>query len=382
MNKTIVVLGGGIGGVVTARELRRHLGMRHRILVVDKNPYHDFPPSFPWLLIGWRVPEALRKPLSLLEKYAIEVKRGSVEEIDVSREVVVVGNETIPYDYLVIAMGGVSSPSAIPGWGDGCYSLASAENAAALGSRLAATEQERIAIVNADESGLYPPLAYETAFLLESYLSRKGRRGMRIDLFSPEPSPLQLFQEVTSSAIDRLLHERSIRFHAGKKLSGIRENGRKIFFEDGSSAECDLLLCIPPLHPPEAIAQAGLRDSSGWLPVDRATLQMRAPRCFAVGDVACVTSPEGVVLPKLGAYAASQAEVVAGAIAHELGAHVTVKKFDGIGYCFIETGNGRAAYVSASYFTTPSPVISYHEPNVTYHWGKVVFEKYWMWRWL
>ncbi len=382
MDKTIVILGGGIGGVVAARELRKHLGTRHRIVVVDRNTYHEFPPSFPWLLIGWRSPEVLRKPLALLEKYAIEFKQGVVDEIGTAGQTVTVGGESIRYDYLIVALGGVSSPSSIRGWGAGCYSLASVEDAVALGTRLAGLESGRIAVVNADESGLYPPLAYETTFLLESYFTRKGKKGIRIDLYTPEPSALHLLGDPASSPMARLLGERGIQFHPHARLVGIGNGGRLLRFDDGSASECDLLLCVPPLRAPELIAHAGLDDGGGWLAVDRATMRSRVSTCFGVGNVTRMSADNGSILPRLGSFAASQAEVVAGTIAHELGAHVVPKIFDGVGYCFIETGNGRAAYVSANYFASPSPLITYHEPNVTYHWGKIVFEKYWMWRWL
>lgn len=37
-NKTILVLGGGLGGVVAATELRKKLDDNHRIVVFDKQP--------------------------------------------------------------------------------------------------------------------------------------------------------------------------------------------------------------------------------------------------------------------------------------------------------------------------------------------------------
>ncbi|MBI2016497.1 MAG: NAD(P)-binding protein, partial [Candidatus Rokubacteria bacterium] len=43
---TIVVLGGGVGGVVVANTLRRRLDRKHRIVVVDRSPQHVFTPSF------------------------------------------------------------------------------------------------------------------------------------------------------------------------------------------------------------------------------------------------------------------------------------------------------------------------------------------------
>ncbi len=40
--KNIVILGGGIGGLVAANELKKNLGSEHKIIIVDKNVNHNF----------------------------------------------------------------------------------------------------------------------------------------------------------------------------------------------------------------------------------------------------------------------------------------------------------------------------------------------------
>ena len=44
--KTVLILGGGVGGLATANELRRSLPDEHRIVLVEKNAKHTFAPSF------------------------------------------------------------------------------------------------------------------------------------------------------------------------------------------------------------------------------------------------------------------------------------------------------------------------------------------------
>ena len=41
--KTIVILGGGVGGLVTANELRGRLGKEHRVILVDREDRHILP---------------------------------------------------------------------------------------------------------------------------------------------------------------------------------------------------------------------------------------------------------------------------------------------------------------------------------------------------
>ena len=50
----VVVLGGGVGGLVAANQLRKRLSNEHQVVVVERNPRHYFAPSFPWLAMGTR----------------------------------------------------------------------------------------------------------------------------------------------------------------------------------------------------------------------------------------------------------------------------------------------------------------------------------------
>ncbi len=381
MERTILVLGGGIAGIVAARELRRHLGLRHRIVVVDQNEYHEFPPSYPWVMIGWRQPEILRKPLSLLSKNTIEFRHGRVEAIDVSEGLVRIPGETLRYDYVIVALGGTRKVSAVKGWDEGCYALTSYDGAIASARALSQVSRGRIAVLSPDPSVMFQPLAIEAAFLLESYAARKGLRDLRIELVVPHAAIAHPGLHPAEQALRRMLAERQIHVRSSAAVSSV-EKDRGVTFEDGTSAEYDLIVGVPEVSPPPLFAQAGLADESGWIPVDPQELRTHDPRCFVIGDAAGVTLDNGSRLPRLGSLASSQGEAVARILAAELLDRPRAKGFDGVGYCFVETGNGRAGYVFADFYASPSPQVTWHEPNVTYHWGKVVFEKYWMWRWL
>ena len=152
-------------------------------------------------------------------------------------------------------------------------------------------------------------------------------------------------------------------------------------FENGLTASFDLLIAIPPHQVPQVVTSAKLTNDSGWIPVDERTLRTPQSNVFAIGDVTTIPLASGFTLPKAGVFALNQAEVVAHNIAAEINGRVVHREFSGDGYCFLETGNGRAGYISGNFFAKPSPLASFYEPSVKYHWAKVVFEKYWLWRW-
>ena len=107
MNKsTTLILGGGVGGLVTANELRRRLPKSHRIVLVDRAERHVFWPSLLWLQVGLRRPDRIARDLARLQRKGIEVVRGDVTEIDPDRRALTVGSRRLEGDYLVLSPGG------------------------------------------------------------------------------------------------------------------------------------------------------------------------------------------------------------------------------------------------------------------------------------
>ena len=80
--KTVLVLGGGIGGIVAATRLRQMLPREHRVVLVERESRHVFSPSFLWMMIGRRSAEQISRPVAALAKRGIELIQGTVERID------------------------------------------------------------------------------------------------------------------------------------------------------------------------------------------------------------------------------------------------------------------------------------------------------------
>jgi len=380
MEKTIVVLGGGIGGIVASRELRRHLGNRHRIVLIDRSGVHSFPPSYLWVMVGWRKPEAILKPLPAMEKHGVEFYQATVRAIHPVEHRIETDRDDFRYDYLVLALGAELMPRLVRGWGEGVYSFYTLEDVVKLRDALGSLSGGTIAIVIGETPYKCPPAPYEAAFILESFFSRRTNGGTAIKVFTPEPAPLPAAGPAGASMLSELLRRRQIELHLSHKVSAINP-GQKVSFENGASCGYDMLILIPPHRPPEIVRAAGLTDESGWVAVDPNSLRTRFPDVFAVGDVTTVRLPSGGALPKAGVFAAGEAETVAHNIASELRTHAPLKEFGGTGHCYLETGYGRAGYIQGNFFAKPGPVVSVDEPSVTHHWKKVIFEKYWLWRW-
>ncbi len=106
-------------------------------------------------------------------------------------------------------------------------------------------------------------------------------------------------------------------------------------------------------------------------------LRTRFEGVYAVGDAATITLANGKPLPKAGVFAHAQAQAVAETLAAELRGGAPAR-FDGLGYCWVELGAGRAAFAVGDFYAEPNPELRLRTPGRLWHAGKVVFEQAWM----
>lgn len=380
MRKRILVLGGGIGGLVVSSTLSRNLNGEHEIVLVDRNERHVFAPSLLWMLLGWRKPKEIMRSLMRLKAKNIIYRRAEVLRIDTSGSRVQTSVGGFPYDYLVVALGADLAPEKVGGFAETACNMYDIDGVTRLRERLHNFEGGRVVILVSSTPFKCPAAPYETAFLLDYYFSRKGvRKYVDIQVFTPETLPMPVAGPEIGNKIRRMLADRDIGFNPEHKVSYVDGQRQTLIF-DGKEAHFDLLVGVPPHIAPIAVRDSGLTDSSGWIPVDPATLRTVHENVYAIGDVAGISLPDGKMLPKAGVFGHFEAEVVAHNIASEIKGKHALREFDGNGSCFLETGYGKAGYASGNFFSQPR-IIKMRNPSRIWHWSKVLFEKYWFWRW-
>lgn len=178
-----------------------------------------------------------------------------------------------------------------------------------------------------------------------------------------------------------MLEPRQIPYHPNTKLASVGKN--KAFFEGGTSVDFDLLFAVPPHRAPKAVEESGLTSETGWISVDRKTLRTSYDDVYAIGDVTGIKLSNGKMLPKAGVFAHGQASIVANNIIAEIEHNQERKEWNGEGSCFVETGFGKAAMAKGDFYAEPDPAVNIRWPKVSrvWHWYKILFEKYWLWRW-
>ncbi len=381
---TIAILGGGVGGTVLANLLARELDEDEaRIVLIDQSGHHIYQPGWLYLPFNGEDTQHLERSEHSLLRHRIDLRIGRAEQVDVENRSLVITSpdgsgvhEGLHFDYLVFASGARIAPEEVPGLPEALATnnaqhFYTQEGAEHLRQALHEFQGGHIAVAIGGIPYKCPPAPLEFTFMLEEYLRRFGlRERAKITYYSPLPRAFSI--ESVSNLATPLLAERGIETRIFFNVTEIDHQKRLMRSLEGEEDGYDLLVIVPPHRGALIAEQCGLADAQGWLPTDRATLEVKGQEgIFALGDVT------DLPVSKSGSAAHFEASVVA----ERLVAGVRMRTvnpregcYDGRVMCFMETGYSRATRIEFDYEHPPVPP----KPGWFYHMEKMLFNKaYW-----
>ena len=374
----ILILGGGVGGTLTANLLARKLRNRidHgdvEVIVVDATGDHVYQPGFMYIAMGGERAEKLQRPeRSLLDK-RVNLVVGEVARIDEGRQVVTL-TDGLPlgYDQLVLATGSRIVPEAIEHFETEAHHFYTAE--APPGS---ATALDAFRAAGSSSASPGCPTSARRRRSRSPSSSRPScasaacARRRRIHFCSPIGRAFTI--ESVSDMATPILEEKGIELHTFFNVETIDPARKVVESLEGEELGYDLLILVPPHKGQQFLMDSGLAPApGGWLPTDRHTLQVGGrPNVYALGDAT------DLPLSKAGSTAHFEAPVVAERIAAAVGPRAPAGKhadYRGKVMCFFEVGDGKGTLLRFDYDHPPTPP----KPNRLWHLGKIVFNKtYW-----
>lgn len=383
--KTILILGGGWGGLTAAHQLRGLVSSEHRIVVIERSATFSLGLSNLGLMTGERESVGqVQRDMAKLKRPGIEWVHGEVRGIDPETRTVETGAGTFSADYFVLALGAELDPGSIPGFAESAFNLYEADEAAALHDELERFEGGKIVILVAGAPFRCPAAPYEAAMLVEAWTRKNGIRDrVEIDLYTPESIPMAVAGPAVGQGLSAFMDERHIVHHFDRQVTAINTASQILRFHE-EEAPFDLLIGIPPHRAPAVLRQAGLVDASGYVPVhpqtleilsDPDTLEVQYPGVYAIGDVAAIRLMNAMLLPKAGVFAEGEAEVVAATIAADINDEPSPGVYDGNGFCYVDVGDGLAAYGSGDFYAYPAPRVTLEAPSVEGRTAKAEYEK-------
>jgi sulfide:quinone oxidoreductase len=376
--KRILILGGGVGGTLTAnlliKKLRRQVkaGMV-TIAVVDQTGQHTYQPGFMYIAMGGERAANLERPERGLLDPLVSLIVGEIARVDEpSHTVHLTDGLPVSYDYLVLATGSHIVPETIEHFDTEAHHFYSAEAALELRHALDTFTGGRIVIGIAGMPYKCPPAPLEVAFLIEAELRQRGLRATS-ELHFCSPIGRAFTIESVSEMATPILERKGIELHTFFNVETIDAERHVVQSLEGEELPYELLILVPPHKGQQFLMDSGIApEPGGWLPTDRATLQVGGrPNVFALGDAT------DLPLSKAGSTAHFEAPVVTERIVAAIeGREVDHKRGDYLGkvMCFFEIGDGKGTLLQFDYEHPPRPP----KPNQLWHLGKIVFNKtYW-----
>ncbi len=394
----IVIVGGGIGGVAMAYDMKELAGKSHQVTLVSDSDTFHFVPSNPWVAVKWREPEDIQIKLEPhLSKKDIEFIPSALKQLipDENRMVLADGQE-VNYDYLVIATGPRLAFDEITGLGpdDGfthsvCHVDHAHESAKAWEKFIEAPGP--IVIGAAQLASCFGP-AYEYAFIIDTELrKRRIRDQVPITFVTPEPyiGHLGLGGVGDSKGMmESALRERHINWITNATIDSVEEGMMHVTEHDkegNKTQQHDLPFNYSMVLPAFTgiapfLELEGLVNPRGFIMIDKHQRNLKYTNIYAIGVCVAIPPVEQTPIPtgapKTGFMIESMAITAAKNINAELAGKQPTYEATWNAICLADMGDTGIAFVAIPQI--PPRNVTWARSGKWVHYAKVAFEKYFL----
>ena len=366
----VLILGGGFGGIAAAVALRERLDPADEIVLIDRRTTFVMGLRKNWAVLDQNALGQGERPLALLAKRGIRVVTGTIGAIHPAELVAEVDGTSWDADALVVALGAEREPDRVEGFPERAIDIYDATQGDRARAAIEAFAGGRLVIGIFGVPYPCPPAPFELAMLIDERLRARGIRAA-VEVFSPLPLSLPILGQAGCGSFESRLEGAGIGFVRSHQATAV-EDGAVVFGD--MRRPFDLLVGVPPHRVPTVVAASGLTGGGPWIRVDSRTLETGWAGVYAIGDVTALPLANGQMLPKAGAFAHAQGEVVAARIAATLAGAQPNATFAGDGACFLETGGGMAAMVTGGFLADP-PAVRLTDPSPEHFAAKQSFER-------
>jgi NADH dehydrogenase len=325
----IVVLGGGFGGVTTARHLERRLRGRAdiEITLVSRENFFVLTPLLFESCSGRLELRHCAQPIraALRRTRFIEA---TVDHVDVEHQSVRAVSPAgtaydVPYDHLVVALGASTNERLIPG-SSHAFTFKTMADALVLRNHVieqferadatsqVTTRRECLTMVVIGGGLVGVELLGELTAFVEDvirFYPRIRRDEIRFMLFEAGPRVLPEIDEKLAAVAADVLRRRGADIHVSTAVQSI-ESGRVRVANEFIDASTIVLTAgiIPSVVASE---MSVLRDKRGRIAVDETMRSRSHPNVWALGDCASIPGPDGRPYPALAQHTVREARHLA-----------------------------------------------------------------------
>lgn len=393
----IVVLGGGIGGVSCAYELKDAVRKEDRVTLVSNKPFFQFTPSNPWVAVKWRSKADITIELGpVLQKHGIDFSAAGATRVHPTENRIELGDgSSLTYDYLVVATGPELAFDEIEGFGPqhNTNSICDVDHATTANGRWEefCKDPGPIVVGAVQGASCYGP-AYEFAMIMDADLrQRRIRDKVPMTFVTAEPYIGHLGVGGigdTKGLLESEMRQRHIKWITNAKVDKV-EPGKVHVTEvddDGKPKKTHELpfkysMMLPAFRGIAALRGIdGLTNPRGFVIVDKHQRNPKFPNVFGIGVCIAIApleqTPVPVGVPKTGFMIESMVTATALNIGKILRSEAATNEATWNAICLADFGDSGVAFVAMP--QNPPRNVNWASSGRWVHVAKVAFEKYFL----
>jgi NADH:ubiquinone reductase (H+-translocating) len=333
-NKTfhVVVLGAGFGGLEFCKHFRRP---NARVTLVDRKNHHLFQPLLYQVATAGLSATEIAQPVRAIfsERPDVTVLLDTVVDFDLANKKVLLEENTLAYDYLVLALGSCTGYFGHPEWEQFAPGLKTLDDALRIRSKVLlgfekaenqaeAAEREKllsIVIVGGGPTGV--ELAGAFAELARNVLKRDFRHidpsQAKIILIEGSPNVLSFLPPNLQESAKRQLEGLGVNVRAGTRVKDIRDG--EVELQSGEVIRAGTILWTAGVAATPLTKKLGAElDKAGRVKVNPDCSLPGRSEVFAIGDMATLMQEDGKPVPGVSPAAMQEGRHVAKIVEDEI----------------------------------------------------------------
>ncbi len=368
----VLIVGGGTAGITVAAQLANHYS-RPEVAIIDPATKHYYQPL--WTLVGGGVfpkEQSERNEADLIPAGTTWIQDAVAAFDPDNNAVSLKGGGKISYDYLVVAMGIQIDWEKIKGLKEslgknGVCSNYSYQTVDSTWQNIRNFKGGTALFTQPSTPIKCGGAPQKICYLAEDYFQKSGVRSKSTVKFVHAGASIFAVKKY-ADALTHVIARRGIETQFNKELVEIRADKHEAVFKptgkpDGAEEvmQYDMIHVTPMMSAPDVIKQSKLAASTGWVEVDKLSLQhVRYPNVFALGD--CSNLPTS----KTGAAIRKQAPTVTANLMATIQGMPMVATYDGYTSCPLVTGYGSLILAEFDYNLQPMESFPFDQSKERY----------------